>query len=153
MSALFLTDLAAKTHRGQRGRVEAGKAGGSLGYGYDLVKALDAAGEPFRGERRINETQAEIVRRIIREFAAGSTPRAIARRLNYDGNRLNRKRRAPGAGDRKELAAIEKKIVAIEDGGYETGDTPRREELRDGGVESHEQPGQPRPRGPGRNYC
>ena len=78
MSALFLTDLAAKTHRGQRGRVEAGKAGGSLGY--DLVKALDAAGEPSRGERRINETQAEIVRRIIREFAAGSTPRAIARR-------------------------------------------------------------------------
>ena len=85
MNALFLKDLAAKTHRGQRGRVEAGKAGGSLGYGYDVVKALDAAGEPVRGERRINEQQADIVRRIFREFANGASPRAIARRLNEDG--------------------------------------------------------------------
>ena len=85
MNALFLKDLAAKTHRGQRGRVEAGKAGGSLGYGYDVVKALDAAGEPVRDERRINEQQAGIVRRIFREFAAGSSPRSIARRLNDDG--------------------------------------------------------------------
>lgn len=30
MNALFLKDLAAKTHRGLRGRVEAGKAGGGL---------------------------------------------------------------------------------------------------------------------------
>ncbi len=85
MNALFLKDLAAKTHRGQRGRVEAGKAGGSLGYGYDVVKALDAAGEPIRGERRINERQAGIVRRIFREFANDASPRAIARRLNDDG--------------------------------------------------------------------
>ena len=85
MNALFLKDLAAKTHRGQRGRVEAGKAGGSLGYGYDVVKALDVAGEPIRGERRINEKQAEIVRRIFREFANGASPRAIARRLNDEG--------------------------------------------------------------------
>ena len=85
MNALFLKDLAAKTRRGQRGRVEAGKAGGSLGYGYDVVKALDSAGEPVRGERRINEQQAGIVRRIFREFAAGGSPRAIARRLNDDG--------------------------------------------------------------------
>ncbi len=85
MNALFLKDLAAKTHRGQRGRVEAGKAGGSLGYGYDVVKALDAAGEPVRGERRINEQQAGIVRRIFREFANGTSPRAIARRLNDEG--------------------------------------------------------------------
>ena len=85
MNALFLKDLAAKTHRGQRGRVEQGKAGGSLGYGYDVVKAVDAAGEPVRGERRINETEAAIVRRIFREYAAGASPRAIVRRLNDDG--------------------------------------------------------------------
>ena len=84
MNALFLKDLAAKTHRGQRGRVEAGKSGGSLGYGYDVVKAVDACGEPVRGERRINETEAAIVRRIFREYAAGGSPRAIARRLNDD---------------------------------------------------------------------
>ncbi len=82
MNALFLKDLAAKTHRGLRGRVEAGKSGGGLSYGYDMVKAVDAAGEPVRGERRINEAEAEIVRRIFREFASGASPRAIARRLN-----------------------------------------------------------------------
>ncbi len=85
MNALFLKDLAAKTHRGLRGRVEAGKSGGGLCYGYEVVKAVDAAGEPIRGERRINEAQAEIVRRIFREFASGTSPRAIARRLNEDG--------------------------------------------------------------------
>jgi site-specific DNA recombinase len=34
MNALFLKDLAAKTHRGLRGRVEDGKSGGGLCYGY-----------------------------------------------------------------------------------------------------------------------
>ena len=40
---------------------------------------------PIRGERKINEAKAETVRRIFREFAAGTSPRAIARRLNEDG--------------------------------------------------------------------
>ena len=38
MNALFLKDLAAKTHRGLRGRVEHGKSGGGLCYGYRVVK-------------------------------------------------------------------------------------------------------------------
>ena len=85
MNALFLKDLAAKTHRGLRGRVENGKSGGGRSYGYDVVKLHDDAGEPISGERRINEPEAEIVRRIFREFANGTSPRAIARRLNADG--------------------------------------------------------------------
>ncbi len=85
MNALFLKDLAAKTHRGLRGRVEAGKSGGGICYGYDVVKLHDEAGERIRGEREINEAAAEIVRRIFREFAAGTSPRAIARRLNDEG--------------------------------------------------------------------
>jgi len=85
MNALFLKDLAAKTHRGIRGRVEKGKSGGGLSYGYDVVKRTDREGEPVRGERTINEEQAEIVRRIFRAFAAGISPRAIARRLNDEG--------------------------------------------------------------------
>ena len=85
MNALFLKDLADKTRRGLRGRIEAGKAGGGLCYGYDVVKRSDAAGEPVRGERRINEAEAEIVRRIFREFAAGKSPRAIAVALNREG--------------------------------------------------------------------
>jgi len=85
MNALFLKDLSAKTHRGLRGRVEKGKAGGGLCYGYDVVKRTDSEGEPVRGERKINEAEAVVVRRIFREFAAGKSPRAIATDLNRDG--------------------------------------------------------------------
>ena len=48
MSALFLKDLAQKTHRGQRGRIEAGKSAGGLCYGYGVVRRLDERGEPYR---------------------------------------------------------------------------------------------------------
>jgi site-specific DNA recombinase len=85
MNALFLKDLAAKTHRDLRGRVEKGKAGGGLCYGYEVVKRTDSEGEPVRGERKINEAEAAIVRRIFREFAVGKSPRAIATDLNRDG--------------------------------------------------------------------
>ena len=37
------------------------------------------------GARRINEAEAEIVRRIFAEYAAGRSPRAIALRLNQGG--------------------------------------------------------------------
>ena len=70
MNELFLKDLAAKTHRGLRGRVEKGKAGGGLCYGYDVVKRTHSEGEPVRDERKINDAEAAIVRRIFREFAA-----------------------------------------------------------------------------------
>ena len=85
MNALFLKDLAAKTRRGLRGRVEQGRSGGGLCYGYDVVKAADKAGEPVRGGRTVNEAEAAIVRRVFRDFAAGVSPRAIARRLNDEG--------------------------------------------------------------------
>ncbi|MBM7330452.1 recombinase family protein, partial [Agrobacterium sp. S2] len=85
MNALFLKDLAAKTHRGIRGRVEDGKSGGGLCFGYNVVKQLDARGDPVRGDREINEAEANVVRRIFREFAAGVGPRTIARTLNEEG--------------------------------------------------------------------
>ncbi|NIA72037.1 recombinase family protein [Pelagibius litoralis] len=84
MNALFLKDLAAKTHRGLRGRVEQGKSGGGLCYGYDVVKDADSAGDPIRGGRRINKAQAKVIRRVFRDFAAGVSPRTLARRLNAE---------------------------------------------------------------------
>ena len=84
MNALFLKDLAAKTHRGLRGRVEKGRSGGGLCYGYDVVTTFDAAGEPVKGERTINEVEAGVVRRVFRDFASGVSPRTIARRLNAE---------------------------------------------------------------------
>lgn len=85
MNALFLKDLSLKTHRGLRGRVEQGKAGGGLCYGYRVVKKLDAGGEPIRGNREVVAEEAEIVRRIFRAFAAGKSPKAIAVELNREG--------------------------------------------------------------------
>lgn len=84
MNALFLKDLAAKTHRGIRGRVEDGKSGGGLCFGYNVLKPLNAHGDPIRGDREINEAEASVVRRIFREFATGAGPRAIARTLNKE---------------------------------------------------------------------
>src|SRR3546814_6605981 len=78
MNALFLKDLAKKTHRGLRGRVEKGKSGGGLCYGYNVLKRVDASGELVRGERSINEAEALVVQRIFREFSNGKSPRAIA---------------------------------------------------------------------------
>ena len=84
MNALFLKDLADKTRRGLRGRVEAGKSGGGLTYGYDVVKKFDASGEAIRGDRTINKTQAAIVLRIFREYADGRSPKAIVHQLNRE---------------------------------------------------------------------
>jgi site-specific DNA recombinase len=83
MNALFLKDLAEKTRRGLRGRVESGKAGGGLCYGYRVVKSL-AGGTLTTGEREIEPGEAVIVDRIFREYVAGIAPKAIAKRLNQD---------------------------------------------------------------------
>jgi site-specific DNA recombinase len=85
MGALYLKDLADKTRRGLRGRVEAGKSGGGNSYGYDVVRGLGPDGQKLTGERRINVQQAAVVRRIFEDYADGVSPRAIAKRLNVEG--------------------------------------------------------------------
>jgi site-specific DNA recombinase len=85
MNALFLKDLADKTRRGLRGRVEDGKSGGGLCFGYDVVKQFAANGEPIRGDRTINEAEAAIVRRIFNDYIAGKSSRTIAWELNREG--------------------------------------------------------------------
>lgn len=84
MNALFLKDLAEKTHRGLRGRVEDGKSAGGLCYGYRVVKALNA-GTVTTGEREIDREQAAVVERIFRNFVAGVSPKQIAKNLNREG--------------------------------------------------------------------
>lgn len=85
MNQLFLKDLAQKTRRGLRGRVEKGLSGGGNAYGYDVIRRLGPEGEPVTGEREINEVEAEIVQRIFCRFADRESPRAIARQLNSEG--------------------------------------------------------------------
>ena len=90
MAQLQLSDLRDKTKRGQLGRVRAGRIPGALAYGYDVVPP--ALGSKEAGERRINPAEAETVRRIFRDFAAGTSPRVLARKLNEAG--------VPGPGGR-----------------------------------------------------
>ena len=76
MNALFLKDLADKTRRGMRGKLERREGGRRLSYGYRVTGV---------GERAINEPEAAVVRRIFDAYtAAGVSPRAIARMLNRE---------------------------------------------------------------------
>ena len=84
MNQLVLKDLAEKTRRGLRGRVEAGMSGGGNSYGYAVVRRLGLDGLAVTGERIIKDDESEIIRRIFREFADGQSPKAIARKLNNE---------------------------------------------------------------------
>ena len=84
MNALFLKDLAAKTHRGLRGRVVAGKSGGGVTYGYRVIRRFGPDGAPIVGERQIDPAEAAVVLRIFKAYGAGEAPKKIALRLNAD---------------------------------------------------------------------
>ena len=75
---LYREDLAHKTRRGLRGKVDAGFVVTTPPYGYRM--------DPLqKGRPVIVPEEAEIVVRIYTEFADGLTPRDIAKRLNDDG--------------------------------------------------------------------
>jgi site-specific DNA recombinase len=76
MSALYLKDLAQKTRRGLEGRVREGRSAGGLSYGYRIARGSGA--EPSTGERVIEPIEADVVREIFEDFAAGKSTRAIA---------------------------------------------------------------------------
>jgi site-specific DNA recombinase len=90
MAQMYLSDLRDKTRRGQLGRARAGRIPGGLAYGYAVVPPPSGSREA--GERRIVPAEAEMVRRIFRDCAAGVSPRHIARALNAEG--------VPGPGGR-----------------------------------------------------
>ena len=85
MNAIFLKDLAVKTHRGLKGRALAGKSAGGLTYGYSAVHAIAPNGELIRGDRVINTDEAAVVRRIFQDYAKGISPKKIAEQLNVEG--------------------------------------------------------------------
>ena len=84
MSALYLKDLADKTRRGLEGRVRKGKSGGGICYGYRVDHKRYKDGSIARGDRRIIETEAQIIRRIFEEYNSGRSPKSIAHRLNRE---------------------------------------------------------------------
>ena len=85
LSALFLKDLAQKTHRGVEGVVRSGRNGGGLSFGYQVRRGLRADGTALTGELEIIPEQALVIRRIFDSYAIGQSPRAIARALNTEG--------------------------------------------------------------------
>lgn len=85
MNALFLKNLAQKTHRGLEGRVRNGKSAGGKSYGYDVRRTLLPDGTFTTGDLVINEGEANIVRRIFSDYAAGQSARSIAAALNAEG--------------------------------------------------------------------
>ena len=74
----YLDDLKSAVRRGMSGVIRDGRHAGGAIYGYRSVP-----GRP--GELQIVPEQAEIIRRIFREYIAGNAPRAIAGQLNSEG--------------------------------------------------------------------
>ncbi len=85
MSALFLRQLAEKTHRGLEGRVQAGKSAGGLSYGYRVDRRPLPDGTFSTGDLVIDPTEAAVVTRIFEAYARGKSTREIAGALNQDG--------------------------------------------------------------------
>jgi DNA invertase Pin-like site-specific DNA recombinase len=82
MAQLYLSDLREKVWRGQLGRARQGRIPGGLAYGYKVIAERDASGG---GRREIDQAEAAVVRHIFEDYAAGMSPRTIAKRLNDEG--------------------------------------------------------------------
>lgn len=65
-------------------RLEAGRSGGGVSYGYRVVRVLDGQA---RGDRKIDPAEAAVVQRIFRSFVAGVSPKEIGKTLNAEGVR------------------------------------------------------------------
>jgi DNA invertase Pin-like site-specific DNA recombinase len=86
MNAMFLKELADKTRRGLRGRIELGKFGGGACFGYRIIRTFKD-GVVSTGEREIAPEEAAIIRRIFKDYVAGVSPKQIAKDLNREGLR------------------------------------------------------------------
>lgn len=92
MNALFIEDLAHKTHRGQSQTVQRGFSAGGRAYGYRSEPIyepgkVDRYGkpDPVAYRKVVHDEEAKTVRWIFRQYADGNSPRAIAADLNERG--------------------------------------------------------------------
>src|SRR5438067_4554236 len=76
VNELYLDDLRDKTHRGLTGRALKGLSTGGRLFGYRTTRGAQGA------EWVVFEPEAEIVRRIFREYAGGLSMKALVVRLN-----------------------------------------------------------------------
>ena len=103
MNALFLKDLTDKTRRGLRGRVELGKSGGGLCYGYKVTRAtLDGAATT--GNREIVPAEGDVILRIFRDYADGFGELRRRLRRTAEGRRPDQRERAQRTSARERSA-------------------------------------------------
>lgn len=89
----YLEDLRHKTHRGMAGQITRGFHVGPRCYGYTSGPAgFDPSGNVAGYKAQIVAEQAEVVRRIFREYGSGQSCQRIVYALNEDG--------IPGPGGR-----------------------------------------------------
>src|SRR5258705_9327478 len=67
MNAMFLKELADKTRRGLRGRIETGRSGGGLCYRHRVVRRFES-GAVTTGEREVNQRESAAVRLVFRDY-------------------------------------------------------------------------------------
>jgi DNA invertase Pin-like site-specific DNA recombinase len=79
-------------------KARAGHVTGGRVFGYDNAEILDAAGRRSHVERRINEREAPVVRRIFQLCAEGFGKARIARLLNKEGALAPRSQLLPRRG-------------------------------------------------------
>ena len=79
-------------------KAKAGHVTGGRVFGYDNVEILGAAGERSHTERRVNDAEASVVRRIFEHAAAGVGQARIARLLNAVGAPTPRAQRERPSG-------------------------------------------------------
>ena len=78
VNELYLDDLRDKTHRGMTGQALKGLSTGGRLFGYRTTPGAEGT------ERVVFEPEAEIVRRIFREYAGGLSMKALVHRLNAE---------------------------------------------------------------------
>jgi len=99
VNELYLDDLREKTLRGQKGQKARGFTVGEATYGYRSVPVgemrIDRRGRPRPAGYRmiIDESEAQVVLRIFRDFSGGKAIKALAKELNLEEVRGRRKSR------------------------------------------------------------
>ncbi|MBM4779157.1 MAG: recombinase family protein [Myxococcaceae bacterium] len=97
MGEMFLDNLRDKTLRGQTARFNAGFATGGVAFGFRTTPKTNGVGEIIAHVISIDEQQADIVRRIFREYLNGRSLALIASALNAEGILPPRSKKRTGA--------------------------------------------------------
>ena len=74
-----------RTYDAMQRKARAGHVTGGRGFGYDNVEILGADGRRSHVERRINEAEAAVIRRIFEMCKAGAGLTVITKTLNAEG--------------------------------------------------------------------